>query len=183
MLNEGLLQKRLRGGRRTSATGVVSFSASGERRRRDLLELLDRLTPTIAELTQAIEQEADKCTEAQRLHTPEVGSLTALAFVLIIGSTKRFQLWQADRELSGAGAVRGFRRARRRLGHITKQGNSLLRFLLVEAAQVTVRSDQEWRNRYFHVVLRRDQRLPKLPWCEDSQCVSTGFGARMHGSG
>jgi hypothetical protein len=30
---------------------------------------------------------------------------------------------------------------RRRLGHITKQGNSLLRFLLVEAAQVTVRSD------------------------------------------
>jgi hypothetical protein len=27
------------------------------RRRRDLLELMDRLTPTIAELTQAIEQE------------------------------------------------------------------------------------------------------------------------------
>jgi transposase len=36
---------------------------------------------------------------------------------------------------------------RRRLGHITKQGNSLLRFLLVEAAQVTVRSDQEWRQK------------------------------------
>jgi hypothetical protein len=31
------------------------------RRRRDLLELLDRLTPKIAELTQAIEQEAEKC--------------------------------------------------------------------------------------------------------------------------
>lgn len=29
---------------------------------------------------------------------------------------------------------------RRRLGHISKQGNSLLRYLLVEAAQVTVRS-------------------------------------------
>ncbi|MGD0414690.1 MAG: IS110 family transposase [Terriglobales bacterium] len=36
---------------------------------------------------------------------------------------------------------------RRRLGHITKQGNSLLRFLLVEAAQVTVCSNQEWRSR------------------------------------
>jgi hypothetical protein len=38
---------------------------------------------------------------------------------------------------------------RRRLGHISKQGNSLFRFLLVEAAQVTVRSDPEccskWR--------------------------------------
>jgi len=33
------------------------------RRRHDLLELLDRLNPTIAELTQAIEQEAEKCPE------------------------------------------------------------------------------------------------------------------------
>src|SRR5437762_12245379 len=39
------------------------------RRRKDLLELLDRLTPTIAELTEAIEQEAEKCSEAQRLMT------------------------------------------------------------------------------------------------------------------
>src|SRR5437764_10491526 len=55
-------------------------------RRRDLLELLDRLNPTIAELSQAIEQEAEKCPEAQRLMThPGVGPLTALAFVLIIG--------------------------------------------------------------------------------------------------
>jgi len=40
---------------------------------------------------------------------------------------------------------------RRRLGHISKQGNALLRFLLVEAAQVTVRSLPEWRNKYFHL--------------------------------
>jgi transposase IS116/IS110/IS902 family protein len=38
---------------------------------------------------------------------------------------------------------------RRRLGHISKQGNSLLRFLLVEAAQATVRSDGRWRNQFF----------------------------------
>ena len=36
---------------------------------------------------------------------------------------------------------------RRRLGHISKQGNVLLRFLLVEAAQVTVRSQPEWRSK------------------------------------
>jgi transposase len=51
---------------------------------------------------------------------------------------------------------------RRRLGHITKQGNSLLRFLLVEAAQVTVRSDQEGRNRYFHLALRRGRKIAKV---------------------
>src|SRR5438876_5809737 len=45
-----------------------------------------------AELSQAVEQEAEKCPEAQRLMThPGVGPLTALAFVLIIGKAERFQ--------------------------------------------------------------------------------------------
>jgi transposase len=46
----------------------------------------------IAGLTQAIEQEMEKCPETQRLQThPGVGALTALAFVLIIGRPDRFQ--------------------------------------------------------------------------------------------
>ncbi len=51
---------------------------------------------------------------------------------------------------------------RRRLGHISKQGNSLLRFLLVEAAQVTVRSDVQWRNRFFHLAKRRSRKIAKV---------------------
>jgi transposase len=47
----------------------------------------------------------------------------------------------------------------RRLGHITKQGSSILRFLLVEAAQVTVRSLPEWRSRYFHLMMRRGRKI------------------------
>ena len=34
--------------------------------------------------------------------------------------------------------------------------------VLDEAAQVTVRSDQEWRNRYFHLVLRRGRKIAKV---------------------
>src|SRR6202049_3000962 len=86
-LYEGLrCKKRLwrEGGRKQLESFPLAPWAS--RRRRDLLELLDRLTPTIAELSQTIEQEAEKCPEARRLKThPGVGSLTALAFVLIIG--------------------------------------------------------------------------------------------------
>ena len=37
---------------------------------------------------------------------------------------------------------------KQRLGHITKQGNSLLRYLLVEAAQAAARINPEWRRRY-----------------------------------
>ena len=51
---------------------------------------------------------------------------------------------------------------RRRLGHITKQGSSMLRFLLVEAAQVTVRSVPEWRSRYFHLAMRRGRKIAKV---------------------
>jgi len=36
---------------------------------------------------------------------------------------------------------------RRRLGHISKQGNALLRFLLVKAAQVMVRSQAQLAER------------------------------------
>ena len=92
-LNEGLrCKKRLwrEAGREQLETFPLAPWAS--RRRRDLLELLDRLSPTIAELTQTIAQEAEKCPEARRLRThPGVGSLTALAFVLIIGRAERFQ--------------------------------------------------------------------------------------------
>src|SRR5216683_4555783 len=48
------------------------------------------------------------------------------------------------------------------LGHISKQGNALLRFLLVEAAQVTVRSDSEWRGKFFHLAMRRGRKIAKV---------------------
>ena len=60
------------------------------RRRQELLELLDRMNPTIEELTAAVEQEARKRSEVLRLMThPGVGPLTALAYVLIIGTPTR----------------------------------------------------------------------------------------------
>ena len=61
------------------------------RRRQDLLELVDRLDCTVSELTAAIEQEARQRPEVLRLMThPGVGPITALAFVLVIGSPHRF---------------------------------------------------------------------------------------------
>jgi transposase len=163
-LNEGLrCKKRL--WREAGREQLESFRLArwASRRRRDLLELLDRLNPTIAELSQAVEQEAEKCPEAQRLMThPGVGPLTALAFVLIIGTPERFGSGKPVASYLGLVPSEESSGDRRRLGHITKQGNSLLRFLLVEAAQVTVRSDQEWRNRYFHLVLRRGRKIAKV---------------------
>jgi hypothetical protein len=43
-----------------------------------------------------------------------------------------------------------------------KQGSGLMRFFLVEAAQVTVRSDPEWRSRFFHLAMRRGRKIAKV---------------------
>jgi transposase len=163
-LNEGLrCKKRLWGEAGREQLQAIRLAPWASRRRRDLLELLDRLNPTIAELSQAIEKEVEKCPEALRLKThPGVGSLTALAFVLIIGKGDRFQCGKQIASYLGLVPLEKSSGNQRRLGHITKQGNSLLRFLLVEAAQVTVRSLPEWRSKYVHLTMRRGRKIAKV---------------------
>jgi hypothetical protein len=55
----------------------------------------------------------------------------------------------------------GLQRTAATAGHITKQGSSMMRFLLVEAAQVTVRSEPEWRSKYLHLMMRRGRKIAK----------------------
>ena len=163
-LNQGLrCKKRLWRERGRQQLESFRLAPWASRRRCDLLELLDRLNPTIAELSQAIEQEVENCPEAKRLMThPGVGPLTALAFVLIIGKAERFECGKQIASYLGLVPLEDSSGNRRRLGHITKQGNSLLRFLLVEAAQVTVRSLPEWRSKYFHLAMRRGRKIAKV---------------------
>ena len=163
-LNEGLrCKKRLWREHGRQQLEAFRLAPWASRRRRDLLELMDRLNPTIAELTQAIEEEVKKCPAALRLQThPGVGALTALAFVLIIGKAERFGSGKQVASYLGLVPLEDSSGNRRRLGHITKQGSSMIRFLLVEAAQLTVRSVPEWRSKYLHLMMRRGRKTAKV---------------------
>jgi transposase len=133
------------------------------RRRQDVLELLDRLTPTIDELTAAVEQQARKYSEVQQLMThPGVGPLTALPFVLIIGTPGRFRRGKQIGSYLGLIPSEDSSGGQQRLGHISKQGNALLRFLLVEAAQAAARCNQDWRKKYWHLAMRREKSIAKV---------------------
>jgi transposase len=133
------------------------------RRRQELLELWDRMNPTIEELTAAVEQEARKRPEVLRRMThPGVGPLTALAYVLIIGTPARFQRGKQIGTYVGMIPCEDSSAHKQRLGHISKQGNSLLRFLLVEAAQAAARIHPEWRRRYLRLAVRRHQSIAKV---------------------
>jgi len=141
----------------------LSLAPWASRRREDLLDLLDRLTPKIQELTGKLEQIVQRRPGTRQLSThPGVGPLTALAYELGIGTPDRFQCAKQIASYVGLVPAEESSGDRRRLGHISKQGNVLLRFLLVEAAQVTVRSDARWRSQFFHLALRRGRKIAKV---------------------
>jgi transposase len=163
-LNEGLRRKKAlwRPAGRMELESIV-LAPWASRRRQDLLDLLDQLTPKIQELAHALEAEVEKRPVTRRLMThPGVGPLTALAYELVIGTPERFHCGKQIASYVGLVPEEKSSGDRRRLGHISKQGNVLLRFLLVEAAQVTVRSHPEWRNKFFHLAMRRGRKIAKV---------------------
>jgi len=163
-LNEGVrLKKRMWRPKGRAQLESLPLAPWASRRRQDLLRMLDQVDATITELTAAIEQEAVKRPEVVRLMThPGVGALTALAFVLIIGTPERFARSKQLSSYLGLVPTEESSGERRHLGHISKQGNTLLRFLLVAAAQITVRSDPDWRRRYVHLAMRRERAIAKI---------------------
>jgi transposase len=163
-MNEGKRRKmRLWGEQGRAERARFQLAPWASRRRQDLTELLDRLTPTIEELTTAVEQEGKKRPEVLRLMThPGVGFLTALAFVLIIGTPERFKCGKQVGSYVGLIPAEDSSAGRQRLGHISKQGSALLRFLLVEAAPAAVRCDPDWRRRYIHLAMRRQKSIAKV---------------------
>jgi transposase len=141
----------------------LSLGFWASRRRQELLELLDRMNPKIEELTAAAEQEARKRPQALRLMThPGVGPLTALAYVWIIGAPSRLPRGKQIGNDVGMIPSKDSSGGKQRLGHISRQGNSLLRFLLVEAAQAAARIHPDWRRRYLHLAMRRHRSIAKV---------------------
>jgi transposase len=163
-MNEGVHRKtRLWSQQGRAELEKLALAPWASRRRRKSLELLDRIEPVIEELTKAAEQEARKRPEVVRLMThPGVGFLTALACVLIIGTPERFHRGKQIGTYVGLIPREDSSGGKQRLGHISKQGNSLLRFFLVEAAQAAARSNADWRRHYVYLAMRRHRSIAKV---------------------
>lgn len=133
------------------------------RRREELLRLLDQLDPSIAELDRAVREEAQRREEAVRLMThPGIGPVNALAFVLTIGPITRFRRSKQIVSYLGLNPSEQSSGGRQRLGAISKQGNCMVRWLLIEAAHHTVRFDPELRQDYQRLKFRRGSAVAKV---------------------
>lgn len=133
------------------------------RRRRELLEMLDQLDTSIPQLDQAVAEQANSRPATVRLmQHPGVGPITGLAFVLTVGPIERFANSKKLVSYLGLNPREESTGGKQRLGAISKQGNSMMRFLLVEAAQTASRSDPELRRDYQRLAFRRGRAVAKV---------------------
>jgi len=133
------------------------------RRRDDLLQRVGELDRQIAELDVLVRRQAESRPDARRLMThPGVGPQTALATVLTLGEVSRFE--SAKQVASYLGLIPGEYSSgnKQRLGHISKQGSSLMRFLLVEAGQTAARNDAQLRRAYARLVAKKCRAVAKV---------------------
>jgi transposase len=133
------------------------------RRREELLKLLAQLEPPIAELDRAVMLEAQRHDDAVLLMThPGVGPVTSLAFVLAIGPVARFKCSKKIASYMGLNPSEDSSGGRRRLGAISKQGNTMVRWLLIEAVHPAVRKDPALRQDYQRLKFRRGHAVAKV---------------------
>jgi transposase len=133
------------------------------RRRAELLQLLGQLDGSIQELDRAVQQQAAGRAAAALLMThPGVGPVTSLAFVLTMGPSSRFRRGKQVASYLGLNPREHSSGGRQRTGAISKQGNSLMRWLLVEAGQTAARYDAELQRVYQRLKFRHGSSAAKV---------------------
>jgi len=114
-------------------------------------------------LNQAVQQRVAERADTQRLMThPGVGPVVALGYVLVIGDWQRFPRGKYLASYLGLIPEEDSSSNKRRLGHITKQGNSMVRWLLVEAATKAQRYDVAWHRQYLRLARNKHHGVAKV---------------------
>jgi transposase len=163
-MSQGVCRKqRLWSARGRAELAGLSLGPWASRRRAELVGLLESLGPRIEELDQAVASEAERRPEAGRLMEQKgVGPVTALAFALTVGPIERFGSSRALVSYLGLNPGEHSSGGHQRLGHISKQGNEMLRWLLVQAGHGAAQYDPELRRKYQRLAFRRGRNVAKV---------------------
>ncbi|MFQ5817629.1 MAG: IS110 family transposase [Terriglobia bacterium] len=131
----------------------VPLNAEAEHIRENNLALLKRLDETIGQLDRELQQQVKQDPVARRLMTlPGIGAQTAFALITFIGQIERFPSAKHLASYFGLAPRVHTSANRTRRGHITKEGDRLMRFLLVEAAGIGARKPGPLRDYYRRIV-------------------------------
>ena len=162
--NEGLTGSRVWSVKRRKQIEGLPLTGWYAERRKDLLGLLEEMNKRIDPLDKAVEAVAEANPEARLLKThPGVGPVVSLAYVLTIGDWRRFPRGKQVASYLGlipSEASSG--KHQQRMGQLSKQGNSLLRWLLVEAASKAQSKDPSWHRQYLRLSLHKHHGVAKV---------------------
>ena len=139
-----------------SALQALPLPPYTSQRRDELLALYARLQKRIQELDKEVGAQARQRPQARGLLThPGVGPVTALATAVFLGDPSRFA--SGNQVASYIGMIPGEHSSgkRQRLGKLSKQGNSLLRYLWTEAAMHVVEKDPELKRFYRRKLIQK----------------------------
>jgi transposase len=162
--SEGLTGSRSWSSKRRQQIEGLPLAGWYAERRADLLGLLDALELRIKPLDKAVETAAEQNGEARLLMThPGVGPVVSLAYVLVVGDWQRFPRGkQVGSYLGLIPSEASSGKRQQQMGHITKQGNTLLRWLLVEAAVTAQRFDPSWHRQYVRLSMTKHHGVAKV---------------------
>src|SRR3990172_9282526 len=146
------------------------------------LSVLSCIQEHVHEAESLIQDQAASDPQAQLLTTiPGIAALTALTILSEIGDVDRFP--DADHLVSYAGLAPRVHSSggKTRMGHITKQGPSALRWALIEAAHIAVRKPGRLQDK--HRRLRRGKNAAVAITACARQVLVTGYCLLKRGGG
>ncbi len=127
--NEGLLGPRMWSPKRREQIEALPLQGWYGQRRNDLLVLLELLNKQIEPLDEAVRKACEEDVQVRLLMThPGVGPVVGLAYMLILGDWQRFPRGKQVGSYLGLIPTEESSADKRRLGHISKQGNTMLRW-------------------------------------------------------
>jgi transposase len=127
------------------------------------LRTLEQLTTEIRQVSETIETQAAHTPDAQVLQTmPGIGAYSALLILSEIGDIHRFP--DSRHLCSYAGLVPSVHASggKTRLGRLTKQGSSWLRWILVELSVHAINGAPQFRSLYYRVAKKHGRNVGRV---------------------
>jgi transposase len=157
------LKIRTKGGRQLLT--AAPLEPTREEIRTAWFKLLDQFEEQVAAIEQVLKRRAETEPAVQRLSThPGIGPLTALCYVHTMGDVSRFNSVRQITAFLGLDPVEDSSADKRRIGHISKEGSVVLRFLLGQAGQAAIKrnGDEKLRQFYQQISRRRGRPIAKV---------------------
>lgn len=131
-------------------------------RRKILLQTVEQLSGSIAEIERKLEEEGAGDSRVALLRTQAgVGNLTALCLIHTLGEVGRFSSAKQVVSFTGLCPLEKSSGSRVRFGPISRTGSPLLRFMLGQAANTAIRRDERLRAFYRRLARKKTKPVAK----------------------